>query len=442
MNTYKVLKFTGGFMVFEALLSVALIAVLFYPTLELVLYFRSILNNERVSGVEDRQSFFEEKEGSKKCDEFLYALQGQYSTSNINTSYDRDVLKETDLNLADFVDVSAYSGSVLGIGTTSAITKIRAMNGYIFLALNSASSSDPDILSTSLQDIIENPLNMVTSKINTGPGLADIVLVKNTIFAADTSVTNTIQKIVHKEDGLSLLSKFYIPKLSDTFIAVAKSTEIFGKYVLVGLEKNIGPEIYFYNQETGQVIASIETGYGITSMKVRGNRLFVLGPTDPELEVFEIQNTPESTTLEIQKTTPYDAPGYSGNGRSVAFFGDDLIFGRSRGGEELNILSIFRIDPGNDLGTTAPVLSKSLKVGASIDSIIAASTSVFQVTSDKDKEFQLIAHGIDKQGAPHIAGYIDLPARANDFMCIGDAVLVGSLDPLYALVVIKIKKLI
>jgi hypothetical protein len=177
-------------------------------------------------------------------------------------------------------------------------------------------------------------------------------------------------------------------------------------------------------------------------MRAVGDKLFVLGPSDPEIEIFEISTTTQSNSVSIYKVGTYDAPGLSGNGRSLDFINDSLLFGRSRGNEEFNILRMFSTSTQNSLETFRIEPVKSLKVSASIDSIITASSSAFIVTSDQAKEFQLIAYGagagINTNTVSRV-GYLDLPSRANDFICVSDTVFVGSVDPVHTLVRIKIK---
>lgn len=426
-------------MVFEVVFSIALIVVLFYPILELVIQYRNLLLQNNTVVDKDQNYFFETKAGFKSCDEFLFSLQKSYVNyqRNLNKTA-HDILAERDFNLNQLVQTVSYSATELGFGTTSVITSFKVHDNNLIISLNSASSSDPDIASVKISELEKDPESATWKKLDTGPGVAEISISNNAIFAADTSTTDTIQKFVDDGTSLQLVSKFVIPKLSDSYNPIAKSIEYFDRYVLIGLEKNIGPEIYIFDSETGRISAQIETGYGITRMRVRGDRLFVLGPSDPEIDIFQINVATIDNFVSISKIGSYDAQGFSGNGRSLDFISDYMIFGRSRGNEEFNLLRIFENRFKMSSSIINPILLKSLKVSASIDSIIAASQSVFQITSDQTKEFQLVSYfPRDGLSLPYKSGYVDLPSRANDFICIGNSVYIGLTDPAYAITQIK-----
>ncbi len=460
----------GGFMVFEVLLALGIAAISFYPILRLVAELGQhmvTLDGQFENQVPNTATIFSKdtmvdmtagklnsyvshmiRFGEKDCTNFLSSLQKVQKMQNIYGG-----------NLSTVLKWNAYSGINLGVGTTSTITNIKVFNNQIYMGLNSASSSDPDLIAFKQTDLVyldlgNNQLDLFKTKIrkvNTGPGIVEFSVLNDLILAVNTSSKSVLQEILDTGNSLVLQKEFSIPVLSAGFVAIAKSLEIYEKYAIVGLEKNIGPEIYAYDLVTGAIVASIETGYGITRMKIKNRNLFVIGPSNPEIDVFKINSgtdsvttttatttTTSDSTLTFSKLPSYDAPGSSGNGRSADLYGNLLTFGRSRGNEEFDILEQ---NKDSSIDSVA-----RYKLSASIDSIVAGTSSAILLTSDSAKELQLLTYSYQSNPISLLGnsilvsgyGYLDLPARSNDFACVDNTLLVGTIDPAYAFLVITI----
>ena len=67
---------------------------------------------------------------------------------------------------------------------------------------------------------------------------------------------------------------------------------------------------------------------GVNGLYLNHKTLLVSSPVDPELMSFDI-------TSGFKQGTSYDAPGGSGNGKAIEVINNNILLGRTLGGNEL-----------------------------------------------------------------------------------------------------------
>lgn len=185
--------------------------------------------------------------------------------------------------------------------------------------------------------------------------------------------------------------------------------------VYVGTEKSVLPEIFIFNAKNGTVEGSIETDYGINDLLILNDMLIVAGPRDPEIEIFSL------TTF--QKIGAYDLAGGSGNAKVLNIFGDDLYVGRTKGGNELEILTIQRSEERPlSLFThiLEPIFNK--KISWSVDKILKYEDILMLFTANEYQEFEMF-NVVDNISFSLNSTYkIDLPDRVSDAVCFKNSI--------------------
>jgi hypothetical protein len=111
----------------------------------------------------------------------------------------------------------------------------------------------------------------------------------------------------------------------------------------------------------------------------------------------------------------YDAPGGSGNGKSIDIFNTDIYLGRTLGGNELMKLDSYLL-PLHDA-----------RIGATVDGIISSRDFLYVLTSNSEKELQ-----VWRKSDLTLSQTIDLPSRALGIGCSGQYLYVamGTKTPL------------
>ena len=391
-----------GVSILEILISVAVISLIFPPVLELLFNFVRPTSFQNNSQTIFNQIFDHESVNKKyTCDNLFDSLEG--ATDSVSP-------KSITLKIRAELGLATSSSSV--------VTGVSIQNQNIFITANSSSTTEPDIYNITTRQYTD-----------TGPGITVLKQFGPYFIAANSGVKNQIQ-IIRKND-LSVYKTFIIPGSNSTTNPITKSFTVARGLLFIGTEKSVLPEIFIFDIFSGQVISSIETGYGVNDLYVLGNLLFIASPRDPEVEVFDI-----SYLGNPQKVATYDAPGGSGNGKTFDIQNQKLLLGRTRGGNELLALNLIQNSSGSTSNNALnPISSIELyaeqKIGWSIDRIAAfrdslANTYLLLLTNDSQKELQIYKYRADHgpEGYNLIYSY-NLPSRATDFACSKKALYVS-----------------
>ena len=407
VNTNTLFKFKRrqqtlmqGVSILEILIAIAVIVLVFPPVFELLFYFA---RPEPLHG--SGQDIFDHESINKK-----------YTCDNLFDSYSG----VTDLITAKSVTFKTRSDLGLSTSSSATVTGVSISGQNIFLSLNSSSTTEPDIYNVSTGQYAD-----------TGPGITTLKQFGPYFVAANSGVKNQVQ-IIHKDD-LNVYKTFIIPGSNSNTNPITKSFTVARGLLFVGTEKSILPEIFIFDINTGQVVSSIETGYGVNDIYILENLLLVASPRDPEVEVFDITHLGSP-----QKVATYDAPGGSGNGKVFDVQDNKLLIGRTKGGNELLMLNIMT-DINQSMNQYATQNSSSSlpifefepyierKIGWSIDKMASFRDSfskdyLLLLTADSQKELQIYKYKKDSYAALNHGDYsliysYNLPSRLTDFVC-------------------------
>ncbi len=407
----------------ELMIAVALVAIFIVPMSELLFSMNRSVQKvpvyewyDKFISVDDSLRSFastEDSLGKKSCRYFNAAAQGGSGVS---------------VHVPIFQPGSAGQTLAQVLGTSSLPTSITVLGNYILMGTNSSSTTLPDFIVMKKQPSgagsTGEPVLYVVATLDTGPGVADMAVTGTAAYVADTSANYQATALsLADPEHPAILRKFVIPGANSATSPIAKRLITYGPFLILGTEKSTLPEVAVFNSVTGAFVASINTEFGINRLFAAHQKFFVLGPSNPELDVYNTSSTP-SGGLSLLYAGSYDAPGGSGNGRSIDIFGNTLVFGRSKGGNELELLSFSAIDTA---GAGQWNATASLKLSASIDNVIADKEQVFVFTSDPLRELMIFKPELNSEGFTNLRKIadVDLPARTASAVCDGPVLYVA-----------------
>ncbi len=301
------------------------------------------------------------------------------------------------------LQMTVYTSNDIAVGTSTQIVALKAIGGQLLLGLDSSEVKDSDLALFSVERM------KVLSEIDFSPGTKDTSISGTKLFAihsgvvSDLSVTNIYPEL-H-------LQKSCVLKTDRRDGRSAQAVQVLGDRVVVGFEKNDGPELFLTDADC-KILQTMEFGFGVHDIYVVDNTVYVLGPANPELFAYKLIDG------KLVYVNELDVPGESGNARSLDYTGKGYVFGRSRGNEELVFL-----DNGLKVVDTA-------KIGSSVDKIISGTSTLVLLTSNKERELQIFKDNKLLQS-------MDLPARAHDGVCLGGKLYIGSMSTSSALIVVQ-----
>jgi hypothetical protein len=306
-----------------------------------------------------------------------------------------------------------YSSLDLGISTSTSATGIGSVGNTLFLSFDSSSTTDPDF---GVYRIDGDMLQKI-SALDTGPGIVDMKIIGLTAFLANTSVHSQVQAIdISNELNPILIHTYTIPGSNSVISPISKKIFVYKSTVFVGTEKSVLPELYSFDIQTTQPLGYINTDYGINGMFVRDQKLYILSPKDPELEIFDI-----STSSQFTKSSFFDAPQSLGNGRSLSSSGPHIFLGRSKGDDELYDISNL----------------VHQHIGASVDHIQSTLNNIYTFTSLLEK--RILSFNISTTSLTQ-TGVLSVPERINSVLCVNDGMfltLQSTTTPLARLTILK-----
>lgn len=447
-----------GLSILEILIAVSIVSFVFIPAMQIIYSIHpqsildivngSTLQDSKTTGINSIRSQFYER-GDLKVDFSKGGIWKPSTLSGVNFSRQtcldfslKPVFSVVPQNVSTSISASTptnpdphlylYSKEEMGISTTTILTGITRVGQRLYVSANSSSTTEPDIF---VYDIISDPavsnianaftpiapisnasiftkptLRLTHSK-NIGPGSSAVQSKGVYVISSNTGVKNQVDIL---DNNFATTTQFIIPGSNSNTAPLTKVTLYAGDTLIVGTEKSVLPEISLFNIDNGQVLYSIETGYGINDMILFDDKLIVAGPRDPEIEVFDIYNFGK-------KIGQYDLPGGSGNAKVLLQFGDLLFVARTKGGNEFITLAM---DTAPDTIYFEEILNK--KIGWSIDSMMNFDQYIMLFTANEYKEFQLyeILDSNPKSSSNLVSSAqlvlktaVDLPTRVTSSTC-------------------------
>ncbi len=326
--------------------------------------------------------------------------------------------------------LTEYTSIQLDVPERNAFSAVAAQGHYLYVATNSSSTTDPDI---HVVDIANIRAPVLVSSLQTGPGLNSIQVAGSTAYVGNTSSLTQVQAVdITNSTRPQLKWSFGVPGANSSTSPITKSLYYYAGYIVLGVEKTVLPELYIIDIHTSapKVIDSMEMGTSINALAALRNNVFLLSPADLEIQVYDI------STGKFVARGSYDAEGHLGNGKRIDVFNNELYFGRTVGGEELQVLTYSMAESSTSTTTTSTTSPSGevaiqprvlTKLKSSVDSVLGTKDTLFVLSADPSKEFQVWKKAKNAEG--QIVGLqstqsFDLPARASMIACHNEYVFV------------------
>ncbi|MBP9818779.1 MAG: hypothetical protein KBC87_02285 [Candidatus Pacebacteria bacterium] len=461
----------AGLSILEILVGIAIVSFVFIPAIQVIYsiqprYIQNIVNGESPDTLASTSgNIFSIKAHDGGDLRTIYRRGGiwnAYSTSHEIFTRQSCLDFHQSTSTSTTPQVYLYTHAELGLSTSTKLTGVSIVGNNVFLSTDSASTTEPDIYMYSTNANLyashvspafegNNPKPVLTAlkSKDTGPGVSSTQTRGTYIVTANTGVKSQIDILkVFNASGIGANSttsatstnsmsewtqrSLVIPGSNSSTTPLTKTILYADDQIIVGTEKSVLPEIMMFDSKTGQVRASIETGYGINDMVIKDGLLIVAGPRDPEIEVFDIQDP--AHLQNPQKVGQFDLPGGSGNAKTLTVFGDSLYVGRTKGGDEFVVL---RMDEDNGVSSyaasTASSSTRTLeftqifkkKIQWSIDALLKYDVYTILLTADEYSEFQLYK---DEGINPTLSVSLDLPSRVSSAMCFKNSIWITFRD--------------
>ena len=300
-------------------------------------------------------------------------------------------------------------------------TSVVARNKTVYLSANASTSSMPDlyVIDTS------STTPKILSFLDTGPGISEITLSGNYVYAANESLKGQLQIIDVSNPSIPyLVSSYKLPGTYSSSGAVGLSIFYYKGYVYLGTKKSDTQELWKIDVSDPVhpfAVTSFEVNTSVNSIFAREGKVYLGTPiNNDELMVLDYS----SGTLSVMGG--FDAPGTVGNGKSIYQVGTTTYLGRTVDNGEFYILDTSSSSKISSLGFA------TLKT--SIESIFVSSGLALLATNATGKEFQ--EWNVNDPHNPMFQNSIDLGIKPTGISCDNNAVFV-SLDDSRALAIIN-----
>ena len=262
-------------------------------------------------------------------------------------------------------------------GPSNPATASVAKSRLLYVSTDSAQASKPDLF---IYDI-SNPLSPVLlSFLNTGPGASSLALAGTYIFLGNQSINGQLEVIDVSNPANPILMKTYkLPGSYGDNTTIPNTLSYSRGKIFLGTAKSQIAELHIINVVNPlapQELGSFEINAGINALNIRGNTIFVASPAGEEIKVLDA-----SVPSAIVQVGGYDAPGGSGNGKSLFRNTTTLYMGRTVGGNEFNVLDISN--------PSAVSLINTKNTDASINGITGTKETQFLITNNLERKFQV-----------------------------------------------------
>ena len=309
--------------------------------------------------------------------------------------------------------------------TSTEATGIISDGQNLYVGLNSASTTDYDLIAYDYKDIA-TPKDQVDS----GPGIIGLTSVGKNIFAINSSVNSAIQRFKFDSSmgKINKVGDYKIPWSSSYNPVYATKISSIYPYLFIGLKKNTGEELLSIdlNKIDFGLSTAINRKWELDSsvqaiwpMYDKYLHLLISTAKEPEINDYclNCDFLPQSSPL-----SSFDLFGSLGNVRSLIEKDGSIYVGRSAGNNEL-----FKINIQRDYSSTTPKytydLVNSIDVNEGIYSMLLSDKNLFVVAGKSNSKIQIR----DSLNLSKIIQTIDTTNTISDIECVGDKIFgVGS----------------
>jgi hypothetical protein len=339
---------------------------------------------------------------------------------------------------------ATYVMSIKNIPVKSTSTDavfITSDGQHIFVGLNSASTTDYDLIAYDSQDI-----SIPLDKVDSGPGMVGGVLVGKNLFLINSSVNSALQRFKFNQVSKKLekTGDYKVPwSTSGNPVYGTKISTIYPNLFL-GLKKNNGEELLSIdlNKIDGGLALAINSKWELDSsvqdiwpMYDKYLHLLISTAKEPEINDFclNCDFTPFSTTTSSFATTSpintFDLFGSLGNVRSLIAKDGVIYVGRTADNNELFKIKITRDYSSQPIATPTSStysydLINSIDVNDGIYSMIISNHRLFLVEGKSNSKIQIR----NEEDISKIIQTIDVGGAVYDMDCSGSKIFgVGSI---------------
>lgn len=434
-----------GFSMIEILLVVSLSTFLFMPIITLLYSFYNGINQNHDESAHEEMYLSKNTKITKYKNGLILVNNhlGQYSNDNndcpVMEKISKDMVLKNELNFS-FKNIAS---SDMGFPTSTLATGLSLIGSNIMASVDSSSTTLEDLVVYEYKDrslfrkssIDISPgylgvipdgynLHLANTSVNSQAHLLEGSFTKDIL----TSVSGAIQRIntdISPGDAnpTNIIKSFRFSGANSSTSPITKKSLKHGNILVVGTQKTSLDEIHIFDLNTGAILSSINTEYGINAMEIYDNHLIILGPQDPEIQIYNLLNPTQPILV-----SEYDLKGGSGNGRSMGVFGDRLYIGRSKGGEEFMVFESKSVVSDQGL---VPVASE--KVGHSIDALIPHRDFAMLFTSNQHGEVYVarLEKSVSGESISLVNLPINLEGRVSDYICVGNDIILSILNTEY-----------
>ncbi len=306
------------------------------------------------------------------------------------------------------------SGSLMLSPSTTA-TGVEARNDIVYLTADSPIKSKSDFYIINASDK-DHPI--IISEIDTGPGLMALAVHDNYAYVANTSINGQLQIIDIRDVHHPVLLKAYkLPGNYGDSGSVGNSIYYHQGYIYLGLKKSSTTELHIIevsDPTTPKEVGQWEANTTIHSIIANDNLVYIASPDNSELRILDAHDFSH-----ISEIANFNAPGGSGNGKSLYQDGETIYLGRTFGNSEFSILDV-KNDDKNVLKVSN---NSSISLKTSVEDILVASTTAFLATLDPARQFQI--WNVSDQSKPIFQDSLQLPASPVALACDGQSIFVA-----------------
>lgn len=265
----------------------------------------------------------------------------------------------------------------LEFGPDNEPTGITVRNNLVFVTTNSPVQEDSDFFVVDARQP-DNPT--IVAELDTGPGLSGLAISENHAYAGNTSINGQLQIInLARPTRPTLLTTYKLPGNYTDNTTIPNVVTYQNNKVYLGTAKSQIREFHVIdvsNRSVPNELGTFEFSAGINTIIVRNNTAYVVSPVDEELKIIDITNP-----AQLRQIGGFNAPGGSGNGKSLDVIEQQVFFGRTLGGTELYILD------ATNPGTIRDLASND--INTSVNDLAAVPNWLYLATTDPGKTLQI-----------------------------------------------------
>jgi Tfp pilus assembly protein PilV len=282
----------------------------------------------------------------------------------------------TCLAAPDAQSPATIMGSI-NFGSGNNATGVIVRNNFAFVTTDSTVASAEDFF---VVDVTNPASPIVVGKLNTGPGLSGLTMSNGYAYVGNTSINGQLQIIdISNVQAPALKATYKLPGTYTDNTTITNAITSNGHTVYLGTQKSQISEFHIIDISDAAApreLGSYEINAGVNAIAVINTLAYIASPAAEEIKVVDTSNPAQVRQINI-----FDAPGGSGNGKSLTVLNNNLFLGRTIGGKELYNLDITDALRINELN------SKDLN--ASIVTLTAVPGWLYLASTDSSKTLQI-----------------------------------------------------